>query len=212
MRTIPILLMALLLLPSALAYQQGHLVFSMDGWDVFEQRSASQSFKKQDLYLEVNSYSDKVDLLTPEGFAQAFNGIIHTNTTANGIWQEFVVTTSERAFMHAQASQEGEQYAVTIISPKSKLFIAKQEMQKFTSGVSFSAEKNVVLAPWEEPLLDPEPLPFFTAHPLPWVPILLVAALCGPVFWKIKRRKSAKQAPKLEQKPGKPEHKGTTQP
>ena len=206
MRTIPILLMALLLLPSALAYQQGHLVFSMDGWDVFEQRSASQSFKKQDLYLEVNSYSDKADLLASEEFAQAFNGIIHTNTTANGIWQEFVVTTSERAFMHAQASQEGEQYAVTIISPKSKLFIAKQEMQKFTSGVSFSAEKNVVLAPWEEPL------PFFTAHPLPWAPILLVAALCGLVFWKVKRRKSAKQAPKPEPKPEKPEHKDTTPP
>lgn len=202
------MLMALLLLPAALAYQQGHLVFTMDGWDVFEQRSASQSFRKQDLYLEVNSYSAKADLLTPEGFAQAFNGSVHTNATANGIWQEFVVVTSDRAFVHARSSQEKEQYAITLIAPKSKLLIAKQEMQRFYSGVSFSAEKNVVLAPWEEPLLDPEPLPFFTAHPIPWTPLIIIAALCGLVFWKIKRRTSAKPAQKPEQKPEKQEKKG----
>ena len=188
MRTSAIWLMMLLLLPAALAYQHSRLVFTLDGWTVFEQRSASQSFKKQDLYLEVHSYSDKADLASPQEFAGAFNGSVHTNATAKGSWQEFVVTTSERAFVHARLAREGEQYAVTLIAPKSKLSIAKQEMQTFYSGVSFSAEKKVVLASWEEPLLDPEGLPFFTAHPIPWTPLLLAAALGGFVFWRRKRR------------------------
>lgn len=192
----------LLLIPGVLGYQQSSLVFQLDGaWQPFDHRHSAQSFQKQDVWLEVRSLSPKAKLASPSEIGYQIGANVTEGRLVNGI-NETTLVGAEKIYVVAHLTHASGTYLFSLSAPKAKPQTAKNEMEALYKTFSWATDQKFSDAPWEEKLLDPEPLPFFTAHPVPWGKLIALAVVVFFIWRFIRRRRKGKEGKSEKEKPG----------
>jgi hypothetical protein len=202
MRVLPLfLLSALLLLPSASAYQQSRLIFDLDdSWSVVEQRHAAQTFEKEGMFLEIRSSLGEVPLLPPERFAAERGGkVVSQGEYGDLKVQEAVVTDSELVYILSHLAQGDEVYTLPFIAPEAQIGQGRLEMQKLYRSLEISPAQKFADAPWEEPLIYPAEeeefsIPLGERVPIRKLVLGLIGVLIVVGLWKGRKRKPSKDS------------------
>lgn len=179
-----VIVIALLMLPSISAYQQGYLVFDTKGWEIFEQVSSRQAFAKGDLFLEIRATQGS--LIDNEEFAREIEGKVESSANYTNV-QEVVIANKETFYIFSVVPYNDHSYLATMTGPKLQMNDGKTAMQAIYKTFSFSSTPEVVEAPWEKEPVPPKRLSFLVTHPIPWDWIILFLIL-GGIGWLIVRK------------------------
>lgn len=189
------IIMLLLLIPAASAYQQGYLVFDSPGWDVELQYTNAQQFSKDDMLLDVRATSSQ--LINPEEFAQSIGGTLESENQINGV-TSFIISNSQNVYIFGRREYEDHTYTLTFRAPANQKNLLISEANSVYNSISFSQNPSVVEADWEKELVPPKKLSFFEANPMPWdyIILILVIAGIGYLIYNKKFKKSKKSKKK----------------